>query len=312
MNNLIIDKLIKVINNTKANNKKFYEEYGWEQLLHLYQQSLVTEYELKEIDFSNFDGWEKKIINNRIHAIYHINKNNSDKWIVGCHGYSSSKESSALSTYLFDNLGYNIMVFDFINHGESIDGYVSFGVNELNALLEVLDHLINNFQVEHLGLIGFSMGAFTVNLFSVADKNYIDKYKVKFTISDSTYMFIKQVFKTILVFSNQQFQDYVESFMDKIIEKYQKDYKINVLEYDIVKLIEKNEKTVPTLFIHSKKDLVTYPKDSEALFKYRTKISKQDQILLFDTGAHVKTQLEHTSDYINAIKKFLQSIDLLK
>ncbi|QBQ07937.1 hydrolase [Spiroplasma gladiatoris] len=308
MNNLIIDKLIKVLNNTKAANAKFYRDYGWEQLLNLYQQSLVAEYGLNQIDFSNFDGWQKVIINDRIHAIYHINKNNTNKWLVGCHGYSSSKESSALSTFFFDNLGYNIMVFDFINHGESVDGYVSFGVNELNALLEVLEFLIKNFKVKYTGLMGFSMGAFTVNLFSVFDKKYIDKFKVRFTISDSSYIFIKQVFKTVLNFSNQMIQDYIESFMDKIIEKYKKDYKIDVLKYDIVKLIENNKKTVPTLFIHSKTDLVTYANDSQSLFDLRTKISKKDQILIFNTGAHVQTQLEHTNDYLLAVKAFLKSI----
>ncbi|AOG60662.1 hydrolase [Spiroplasma helicoides] len=308
MKKVIVDKLIKIINSTKAGNANFYTTYGWEQLLNLYKDSLTSEYNLDPISFDNFENWKKVIVDNRIHAIYHLNKVKTNKWIIGCHGYSSSKESSALSSWFLENLGYNIMVFDFINHGESDEGLVTFGVHELDALTKVVNYLHSNFKVKEMGLIGFSMGAFTVNLFSLFDKKIIKKSKLKFVISDSSYMDIKLIFKKILNFTTDPIQKYVESLMDEVIKKYRKDFNIDVLKYDIVKLIEINKKTVPVLYIHSKKDLVTYYKDSEKLYELRKAISKKDKLLLFDNGPHVQTQLKHTKQYIEAVKDFLKNI----
>jgi uncharacterized protein len=58
--------------------------------------------------------------------------------------------------------GYNVLMFDLRNHGQSADGAaVTFGLQESNDLLGALDFLAQREDVDHdrLGLVGFSMGA---------------------------------------------------------------------------------------------------------------------------------------------------------
>jgi uncharacterized protein len=61
--------------------------------------------------------------------------------------------------------GYNVLMFDLRNHGQSADGAgVTFGLQESNDLLGALDFLKHRDDVdqEAIGVVGFSMGANTV------------------------------------------------------------------------------------------------------------------------------------------------------
>lgn len=61
--------------------------------------------------------------------------------------------------------GYNVLMFDLRNHGQSADGAaVTFGLQESNDLLGAIDHLKRRGDVDErrLGVVGFSMGANTL------------------------------------------------------------------------------------------------------------------------------------------------------
>ncbi|MCB0037038.1 MAG: alpha/beta fold hydrolase [Anaerolineales bacterium] len=60
--------------------------------------------------------------------------------------------------------GYNVIMYDSRNHGESAEkGGVTFGFAEANDLLGVLDYLQTRSDIDHkhIGVIGFSMGGNT-------------------------------------------------------------------------------------------------------------------------------------------------------
>jgi uncharacterized protein len=61
--------------------------------------------------------------------------------------------------------GYNVLMFDLRNHGQSADGAaVTFGLQESNDLLGAIDFLAQREDVDsdRLGVVGFSVGANTV------------------------------------------------------------------------------------------------------------------------------------------------------
>ncbi|AHI53115.1 alpha/beta hydrolase [Spiroplasma culicicola] len=302
MNEKIMKGLIKVINSTNIDSKFLYARYKIEQILNLFTESLLTLTNNKKIICNQTSQWQNGEING-LKYIYHLNNKKTNKWIISLHGYRSSKESSALSAWMFDDLGYNILAFDFLNHGQSREGIVTLGVNELESLKTIVEEVINKFNPDQIGLIGFSMGAHTLNLFALTESKYKDK--ISFAISDSTYFDVHDVFAILLEANVPYLKVGFKKIVSNLIIQYKKDYNIDIDRYDINNLIEQKTSTFPILYIHSKKDLVTSYKDSQKFFDLRKTISSNDDILIFETGAHVQTQIEHTEEYLDKVKSFI-------
>ncbi|ARU91413.1 hypothetical protein SCLARK_00782 [Spiroplasma clarkii] len=74
MNQFILEKLVSGLNKTNL-HKDIYQTIGWEQLLNLYKESLTATYLDNNYEFEEFNGWEKVVVDNKLHAIVHLNKN---------------------------------------------------------------------------------------------------------------------------------------------------------------------------------------------------------------------------------------------
>ncbi|WP_342258952.1 alpha/beta hydrolase [Spiroplasma endosymbiont of Dioctria linearis] len=308
MNNILIEKVISLINSRNRQNYDLYKNNGYLNLLSSYQQAIFEQThdqeilnldikEFKKVEFKSFDS--KNIV-----GIYHLNKKKTKKWIIACHGFSSSKESSAIASYYFNKLGYNIFAFDFRNHGESDDAIITMGINEEKDLLRALNFVKTNFSSKEISLIGFSMGAHTVN--RVAISNKIKKYNIKFAVADSPYFETAKVLERVI---NTIGGAFIGNFLDKILQGvykvYNDKYKINIEADTITYKIPLCKTSFPILYLHSKKDKVTDYQDSEKFYNLRKVLKVKDALHIFLTGEHIRTQVLHTEMYWKLVGNFV-------
>ncbi|AGR42328.1 alpha/beta hydrolase [Spiroplasma diminutum] len=308
MSDLIIEKIISLINNRNRDNHDLYKNNGYINLLSLYQQAIFeqsNDQEVLNLNIRNFKKVEFKSFDSKnLVGIVHLNEKKTNKWILACHGFSSSKESSAIASYYFNKLGYNIFAFDFRNHGESDDAIITMGVNEEKDLKSALDFLKKNYKVKELGLIGFSMGAHTINRFALS--NDLKSYNIRFAITDSPYFETTKVLKKII---NSIGGPVIGNILDKVLQGvykvYNNNYKIDI-EFDTITYrIALCEKTFPILYLHSKKDSVTDYKDSEKFHSLRKILNVKDSLHIFLTGEHIRTQVMHPEMYWKLVENFI-------
>ncbi|AUB31869.1 alpha/beta hydrolase [Spiroplasma floricola] len=310
MNELLIEKIISILNNRNRNNFDIYKNKGYINLLGLYQQAIfdqTNDQEVLNLNIKNFKKVEFKSFDSKnLVGIVHLNEKRSKKWIIACHGFGSSKESSAIASYYFNKLGYNIFAFDFRNHGESDDAIITMGINEEKDLKSALDYLKKNYKVKELSLIGFSMGAHTLNRFALSDN--IKKYNIKFAIADSPYFETTKVLKKII---NSIGGSLVGNFLDKLLVEvykvYNNKYKINIEEDTLTYRIPLCKNTFPILYLHSKKDIVTNYQDSEKFYNLRKVLKVKDSLHIFQTGEHIRTQIVHTEMYWKLVENFIKN-----
>ncbi|PPE03951.1 alpha/beta hydrolase [Williamsoniiplasma lucivorax] len=231
-------------------------------------------------------------------GLQYISNPDSEKWLIACHGFGEDKYWALYATKPFIELGYNILVFDFRNHGESEKNQpVTMGILEQKDLLAAMQWLNENKKYKHLGLLGISMGAFVINIVQAKDEALMKKYLLKFSISDVTYGSIQSLLLHIRnMFFKRIFQKKsVIKKIKKIIECQNEETKLNWNEINIFKLYEKDGKksSIPTLFTHGLNDLITPPTDSYRLFADRKLFSPLDEILIYDFSAHGFSLKEH-------------------
>lgn len=89
--------------------------------------------------------------------------------VIIAHGYRNNRlqddvPSLAVAKELI-NAGYNVLLFDFRNCGESSGNITTFGKHEVKDLLGAIDYVRQSPDVsQHIALLGFSMGAGTAIL----------------------------------------------------------------------------------------------------------------------------------------------------
>lgn len=306
-NKLLAKKLIKYLNNTKA-NESIYNQGGFKSVLHLYNESLITEKVDRRIICLDTNGWKQVSIGGDVtlSAIYHLSPKKSKKWIIAVHGYSSSKESSALSTWYLNDLGFNILAFDFRNHGQSEKGLVTLGTNEVEDLMQVIKYVNATFKPKSIGLVGFSMGAFTVNAFALRKDFDWKKNKIKFGITDSPYFGVREIFNKLFLNITPLISNYLKDVVNETIQVYQQDYGVDVMKHNLSKMIVNCDKSFPILFIHSKEDTITNCEDTKKIYNLRKILDTKDKIKIFEKGSHIRSLISNTEEYLSLVKEFIK------
>ncbi|HHX62556.1 MAG TPA: alpha/beta hydrolase [Epulopiscium sp.] len=111
----------------------------------------------------------------------------SKKYIVFCHGYGFNRIGAVKYIDIFLREGFNIVLYDHRNSGESEGEYTTMGYFEKEDLKRVINYIYNRFGKDIVvGTHGESMGAATVLLHCSEDK------RVKFVIADCPYSDLKK------------------------------------------------------------------------------------------------------------------------
>ncbi|MBT1420051.1 alpha/beta hydrolase [Mycoplasmopsis bovis] len=262
---------------------------------YVYKRSELT------IDFDNYAVSIEFLTqdNLKIKGFKYIINPQSKKWIITSHWFAGDKYWGLFNAKPFIELGYNILAFDYRNHGESDKtDVVSMGLFENYDLLAAIKFLNEIEEIETIGLHGMSMGAFIANYVAATQKDFLDSNNVKFIVSDSTYGSLESLlYKTVRVRFRLIFN---HKFAKKLIDKTLELQKIATnTDQSELNLFDKYEKydispaSCPTLFIHGANDSVTPHTDTLRLFIDRSKYNLGDEILIYNTAGHCFSIKEH-------------------
>ena len=111
--------------------------------------------ELTNDDGANIAGW------------YVAPTAQAGRVIVLIHGYGYDRRGTDFQTKILISAGYGVLLYDLRSHGESAGTLNSF--NRMQVYAQDLAHVVNYLkqkpEVEHIGVVGISLGAFaTLNL----------------------------------------------------------------------------------------------------------------------------------------------------
>lgn len=233
-----------------------------------------------------------------IDFLQYITNPESNKWMVVCHWFAGDKYWALYYAKPFIELGYNIIAFDFRNHGQSDKNLdITMGITESNDLLAILKWLYENKTYEHLALMGTSMGAFVSDYVQARWPELMNRYRLKFSISDVTYgsieslmVHLRSVYLSKLIGKRK-----TSNIVTNILNEQNEISHVNWYDIDIFKYYEvSNKKPIaPTFFSHGLNDKVTPPTDVLKIFSDRSKYRMKDEILIYNFSPHAFSIKNH-------------------
>jgi pimeloyl-ACP methyl ester carboxylesterase len=106
--------------------------------------------------------------------------------VILCHGQEGSMDGLTPIMVPLYEANFNVLMFDFRAHGQSEGSSVSMGMYEKEDLLGAIDFLHANYQVESVGVVGFSMGAATALITAALSD------RICAIVADSSYIHLRQ------------------------------------------------------------------------------------------------------------------------
>ena len=125
-------------------------------------QWLLTESNYTDETLTSFD-------NLNLHAYKVLNQNDSNKWVITVHGYTS--EGINMSSYAknYYDIGYNVLIPDLRSHGLSEGDYIGMGWDDRLDIIDWINTILEYNPNAEIVLHGVSMGAATVSMVSGED-----------------------------------------------------------------------------------------------------------------------------------------------
>lgn len=217
----------------------------------------------------------------------------TNRYVVICHGVTETKVNSFKFARMFENLGFNSVVYDHRRHGDSGGKTTSFGHYEkfdLKAVIEALkQHVGPDLQ---FGIHGESMGAATTLLYAGMQDD------ADFYISDCGYSDIsEQVLHVMKI--RTPLKSPIALKLAGFFLKLRDGYAIStVAPRDAITSIKK-----PILFIHSLEDTFVLPEMSMEMHELK---QGPKALKLFETGAHAQSYNLFPEEYEKTVADFLQ------
>ncbi|MCI9302553.1 alpha/beta hydrolase [Clostridium sp.] len=229
----------------------------------------------------------------KLHSYKVTNQNNSNKWVIAVHGYTS--EGINMSTYAkhyYDN-GYNVLIPDLRAHGLSEGNYIGMGWDDRLDIISWINYILNENPNAEIILHGVSMGAATVLMTSGEEI----PSNVKAIVADCGYTSVWDEFAYQLddLFSLPEFPILNVSSM---VAKIRAGYFLG--EASSLEQV-KNSKT-PILYIHGDKDDFVPYYMMEELYKAT---SSEKEMLTIKGAEHAKASEVDPETYWNTVNNFI-------
>lgn len=246
------------------------------------------------LKYSNYeDLFLKSKDNLELHNYIIKNKNNSNKWVIAVHGYTSQGTYMASYAQKFYDMGYNIIIPDLRGHGKSEGTYIGMGWHERLDIVDLANYITDNYKDSQIVLFGVSMGAATV--ISASGENL--PKNVKAIIEDCGYTSTWNQFAYQLK-ALFKIPSFPLMHTASIICKFQAGYFIS--EASPIKQIKKS--TTPTLFIHGDKDGFVPFFMLDKL--YNASPTEKEKLIIPD-AAHARASYVNPKLYWETVENFL-------
>lgn len=248
-------------------------------------QWLLTESNYTDETLTSFD-------NLNLHAYKVLNQNDSNKWVITVHGYTS--EGINMSSYAknYYDIGYNVLIPDLRSHGLSEGDYIGMGWDDRLDIIDWINTILEYNPNAEIVLHGVSMGAATVSMVSGEDL----PSNVKAIVADCGYTSVWDEFAYQLddLFSLPEFPILNVS---SLVAKVRAGYFLG--EASTLKQVAKSK--TPILFIHGDEDdFVPYYMMEEL---YNATSSKKEMLTIKNAG-HAKASEVDPETYWTTVSNF--------
>ncbi|MGL5354167.1 MAG: alpha/beta hydrolase [Clostridium sp.] len=230
---------------------------------------------------------------------YYYNKYpNSNKVMIIHHGYTANHYVCLQFMDMFFEEGFNVLLVDMRSHGDSDGQYITYGQKEQEDLDLWVDLIRNRIGADGvIGLHGQSMGGATVLMYG---GNYSEK--VDFVIADCAYSSGKEIIRYQFKQSDAPFFPVYNILRRECKKKCDFDMD-KISPMDAIK-----DKDIPVMFVHGTGDTVVPVTMSEEMFK--AKVGDKNKLVIIPGAVHVGAYSKDKKTYVNAIKEFINSLDL--
>lgn len=224
---------------------------------------------------------------------YVLSGNDSNKWVITVHGYTSEGKKMYSYAKKFFELGYNVIIPDLRGHGESEGEYIGMGWDDRLDIIDLINGIVENYPDSEIVLFGVSMGAATV--LNVSGESIPSN--VKAVIEDCGFTSVWDEFSYQLkeLFGLPSFpMMHSASLVTKLRAGYW---------FGEASVIEQVKKSVtPTLFIHGDADTFVPYFMLDELYNAST---AEKEKLVIEGAAHAKASTVNPTLYWETIEAFL-------
>lgn len=230
--------------------------------------------------------------NLNLHSYQVKNENESNKWVIAVHGYTS--EGLRMSSYAknYYDMGYNVLIPDLRGHGSSEGDYIGMGWDDRLDIISWINYILQSNKDAEIVLHGVSMGAATVAMTSGEEL----PINVKAIIADCGYTSVWEQFSYQLdtLFSLPEFPILnVSSLVGQIRAGY------SIKDASAIEQVKKSK--TPILYIHGDQDdFVPYFMMEEL---YNATSSAKEMLTIKDAG-HAKASEIDPETYWTTIYNF--------
>ncbi|AHI54021.1 hypothetical protein SSABA_v1c06190 [Spiroplasma sabaudiense Ar-1343] len=254
-----------------------------------YKNPCLKIHDKENISIVNFESSD----NVKIEALVYKPNPDSKKWIIGSHWFGGHKYWSLYHALILTKMGYNVIAYDFRNHGNSGKSPVTMGATEHLDFLATLNWLMENEkEIDSLGIMGTSMGAYVTEYNNIINADLLRSVNLKFAIADVPYGSIETLFWKV---KNQYLKlipkKMAKKRINKLIDKLNKNNNVDLRASNLIEKLEidKLVPAAPTLFLHGKYDAVTPVTDSYDLYIFSEKLIPGNEIYTFNNSSHTQS-----------------------
>ena len=282
---------------------------------HYYTNMLVTRRRVKEFEWLPYEreqNWKMKdfqitcLFGTKIRVTYIeslVKNHNSSKCVIVVHGVNSHRYKGFFYGLTYLRMGYNILVYDARNHGQSEGEFSSHGWYEWQDLAIILKETNAVYNWTEINFFGWSMGAFTVLEYL---KNHYNPQLHKFAILEAPVDKLIHVWQLIIADKlHLSWFKYFNLFQQKCRQMYGYDPEWLNPGANLDKIA-----TLPTLIIANENDSVVLSKWTDQVFKNKIFFEGEHHISFYKKYKynHCQTILKEYDNYNTLISWFSTNI----
>jgi len=233
---------------------------------------------------------------------YLPNATPTEKTLIFLHGFTENRLVGLNYRNLYLNSGFNLLLVDSRDHGESGGESVTWGVYEKQDLDQWVDWVRQRFPVGMIGVHGVSLGAATALLHS--EQNEVNR-RVSFYIADSAYsdfgaMLAPHAEARLHLAGNIPFR-YVWPYANAVAY-----IKSRFTFYEASPIRAVSHATTPILFIHGESDKLVPVMMAQDLYNAA---QGPREIYTFPQAGHVSSFYSDRVRYSRVVNGFIQSVE---